>query len=107
MPPKKSTTQLSAESVAPESRVQSRAGSPVVEEEEEPFFDMIEELQNHGINAQDIAKLKSAALNTVSGVRMTPKRQLLKIKGLSEAKVDKIKEAVQKILVGWLRRPCD
>lgn len=59
---------------------------------------MIEELQNHGINAQDIAKLKSAALNTVTGVRMTPKRQLLKIKGLSEAKVDKIKEAVQKIL---------
>lgn len=34
---------------------------------------------------------KSAALNTVSGVNMTPRRQLLKIKGLSEAKVEKIK----------------
>ncbi|CAG7847621.1 Meiotic recombination protein dmc1 [Serendipita indica DSM 11827] len=98
MPARKSTVQQSAESVAAESRVPSRASSPVGDEDEEPFFDMIEELQNHGINAQDIAKLKSAALNTVTGVRMTPKRQLLKIKGLSEAKVDKIKEAVQKIL---------
>ncbi|KAG8801193.1 Meiotic recombination protein dmc1 [Serendipita sp. 398] len=93
MPPRKSTTQQIAESVASESRAQSRAASPVQDDDDEPFFDAIEELQNHGINAQDIAKLKSAALNTVTGVRMTPKRQLLKIKGLSEAK-----EAVQKML---------
>ncbi|KAG8834349.1 Meiotic recombination protein dmc1 [Serendipita sp. 399] len=78
MPPRKPTAQQIAESVASESRAQSRAGSPVQDEDEEPFFDAIEELQNHGINAQDIAKLKSAALNTVTG-------------GLSEAKVDKIK----------------
>ncbi|KAG8718624.1 Meiotic recombination protein dmc1 [Ceratobasidium sp. 395] len=35
---------------------------------------------------------------TVSGVRMTSRRNLLKIKGMSEAKVEKIKEASQKIL---------
>ncbi|KAG8850827.1 Meiotic recombination protein dmc1 [Serendipita sp. 411] len=101
MPPRKSTTQQIAESVASESRAQSRAASPVQDDDDEPFFDAIEELQNHGINAQDIAKLKSAALNTVTGVRMTPKRQLLKIKGLSEAKVDKIKESLCLLMQGF------
>lgn len=48
---------------------------------------------------QDILKLKSASINTVSGVVMTTRRQLLKIKGMSEAKVEKIKEAAQKIAV--------
>ncbi|KAI6044411.1 Rad51-domain-containing protein [Pisolithus marmoratus] len=62
-----------------------------------PFFDNIDELQQHGINMQDILKLKSAAINTVSGVVMTTRRQLLKIKGMSEAKVEKVKEAAQKI----------
>lgn len=33
---------------------------------------------------------------------MTTKRKLLQIKGISEAKVEKIKEAVQKIAVSWL-----
>ncbi|KAJ3511486.1 hypothetical protein NLJ89_g4074 [Agrocybe chaxingu] len=42
--------------------------------------------------------LKSAAINTVFGVSMTTRRQMLKIKGMSEAKVEKIKEAASKIL---------
>ncbi|OAX42641.1 Rad51-domain-containing protein [Rhizopogon vinicolor AM-OR11-026] len=76
----------------------SRPSSPVVEEiHETPFFDSVDELQQHGINVQDILKLKSAAINTVSGVVMTTRRHLLKIKGMSEAKVEKIKEAAQKI----------
>lgn len=79
--------------------VASRAPSPVIEEDETPFFDSVDELQQHGINVQDILKLKSAAINTVSGVNMTTRRQLLKIKGMSEAKVEKIKEAAHKILV--------
>ena len=91
-----------------------------------------------GINVQDITKLKvrltepkltpyasvsdldlqSAAINTIFGVIMTTRRQMLKIKvmlshislrfsainraynqGMSEAKVEKIKEAAQKIAV--------
>ncbi|KAG2155618.1 Rad51-domain-containing protein [Suillus clintonianus] len=76
----------------------SRASSPGCEEiEESPFFDNVDELQQHGINVQDILKLKSASINTVSGVVMTTRRHLLKIKGMSEAKVEKIKEAAQKI----------
>ncbi|CUA76539.1 Meiotic recombination protein dmc1 [Schizosaccharomyces pombe 972h-] [Rhizoctonia solani] len=56
----------------------SRAESPPGDEIDfdEPQWDMIDELQSHGINAQDITKLK----------------------GMSEAKVEKIKEAAQKIL---------
>ncbi|QRV97253.1 meiotic recombination protein DMC1, related protein [Ceratobasidium sp. AG-Ba] len=81
-------------------RAESRAGSPPGDdlEEDEFVWDMVEELQAHGINAQDIAKLKKEGICTVSGVRMTSRRNLLKIKGMSEAKVDKIKEASQKIL---------
>ncbi|KAF9245756.1 Rad51-domain-containing protein [Melanogaster broomeanus] len=75
----------------------SRPPSPPHDEiEENPFFDSVDELQQHGINVQDILKLKSAAIHTVSGVVMTTRRQLLKIKGMSEAKVEKIKEAAQK-----------
>ncbi|TCD68109.1 Meiotic recombination protein dmc1 [Steccherinum ochraceum] len=71
----------------------SRAPSPAPGEDidETPFFDNVDELQQHGINMQDILKLKAAAINTVSGVNMTTRRQMLKIKGMSEAKVEKIK----------------
>ncbi|KAH9053192.1 Rad51-domain-containing protein, partial [Lactarius vividus] len=62
-----------------------------------PFFESVDELQQHGINVQDILKLKAAAINTVSGVNMTTRKQMLKIKGMSEAKVEKIKEAAHKI----------
>ncbi|KAF8973643.1 Rad51-domain-containing protein [Flammula alnicola] len=78
---------------------QSRPPSPSAGGEEEvQFFDTVDELQQHGINVQDILKLKSAAINTVFGVSMTTRRQMLKIKGMSEAKVEKIKEAAHKML---------
>ncbi|KAI0264702.1 Rad51-domain-containing protein [Gloeopeniophorella convolvens] len=76
----------------------SRPESPAEELDETPFFDSVDELQQHGINVQDILKLKAAAINTVSGVNMTTRRQMLKIKGMSEAKVEKIKEAAHKIV---------
>ncbi|KAG2062330.1 hypothetical protein BDR06DRAFT_40287 [Suillus hirtellus] len=82
-------------SMPPPSRPSSPSGEDI---EETPFFDNVDELQQHGINVQDILKLKSASINTVSGVVMTTRRQLLKIKGMSEAKVEKIKEAAQKIM---------
>ncbi|KAE9400576.1 hypothetical protein BT96DRAFT_643069 [Gymnopus androsaceus JB14] len=95
MPPRRAPSQASA---AP-----SRPASPDVDFDDSPTFDTVDELQQHGINVQDILKLKSAAINTVSGVNMTTRRQLLKIKGMSEAKVEKIKEAAHKILVCDLR----
>ncbi|CAG8494290.1 14776_t:CDS:10 [Funneliformis caledonium] len=66
-------------------------------EEEELFYTEIDELQNHGINSSDIAKLKSAGICTVRAIHMTTRRNLCKIKGLSEAKVDKLKETASKL----------
>ncbi|XP_077286614.1 meiotic recombination protein DMC1/LIM15 homolog [Arctopsyche grandis] len=73
-----------------------------VEDEETPFLD-VDGLQQHGINVADIKKLKMAGICTIKGVHMTTRKKLAAIKGFSEAKVDKIKEACQKIsTVGFL-----
>ncbi|KAF8640359.1 hypothetical protein AX17_000030 [Amanita inopinata Kibby_2008] len=91
MPPRRAQSQFSPSP--------SRAPTPPTKGEDEgPFFDLVDELQQHGINMQDILKLKAAAIHTVSGVNMTTRRQMLKIKGMSEAKVEKIKEAAHRIL---------
>ena len=71
--------------------------SQALHEEEEDFFQDIELLQSHGINVADIKKLKTAGICTVRGIQMVTKKRLCAIKGLSEAKVDKMKEAVLKI----------
>jgi len=65
--------------------------------EDESFYQDIEQLQAHGINVADIKKLKSSGICTVKGIQMVTKKKLCNIKGLSEAKVDKIKEAVVKV----------
>lgn len=51
----------------------------------------------------DIKKMKSVGICTVKGIQMTTRKALCNIKGLSEAKVEKIKEAAGKMLV----RCCD
>ncbi|KAL8287000.1 hypothetical protein RQP46_004006 [Phenoliferia psychrophenolica] len=58
---------------------------------EEMFFVDIDSLQEHGISAQDLTKLKAAGYATVLGVIQATRKSLTKIKGLSEIKVDKIK----------------
>ncbi|CAG8474680.1 6118_t:CDS:10 [Ambispora gerdemannii] len=67
------------------------------EEEEELFYTEIDELQNHGISAADITKLKSAGICTVKAIQMNTRKNLCKIKGLSEAKIDKVKESASKL----------
>uniref|UniRef100_A0A3B4XEK0 Meiotic recombination protein n=1 Tax=Seriola lalandi dorsalis TaxID=1841481 RepID=A0A3B4XEK0_SERLL len=49
-------------------------------------------------NVADIKKLKSVGICTVKGIQMTTRKALCNIKGLSEAKVEKIKEAAGKML---------
>ncbi|KAG2226773.1 hypothetical protein INT45_005738 [Circinella minor] len=63
---------------------------------DETFYTSIDELQAHGIGMADINKLKGAGVCTVRGAQMMIKKNLLKIKGLSETKVDKIKDAASK-----------
>jgi DNA repair protein RAD51 len=50
-------------------------------------------LEQQGINAGDIKKLEEGGYHTVEAVAFTPKKHLVLVKGLSEAKVDKILEA--------------
>ncbi|TSK14673.1 Eukaryotic peptide chain release factor GTP-binding subunit ERF3A [Bagarius yarrelli] len=50
-------------------------------------------------NMADIKKLKSVGICTIKGIQMTTRRALCNIKGLSEAKVEKIKEAAGKLLM--------
>lgn len=50
-----------------------------------------------GINAGDISKLKSAGVATVRDVLTSVSKRLLSIPGISEAKLDKIRDACNKI----------
>lgn len=47
-------------------------------------------LQANGISASDVKKLEEGGYYTVEAVAFAPKKQLLAIKGISEAKADKI-----------------
>uniref|UniRef100_A0A670KK55 Meiotic recombination protein n=1 Tax=Podarcis muralis TaxID=64176 RepID=A0A670KK55_PODMU len=49
-------------------------------------------------NVADIKKLKTVGICTIKGIQMTTRRALCNVKGLSEAKVEKIKEAANKLI---------
>lgn len=66
-------------------------------EEADDFYQDVDLLQNHGINMADIKKLKTAGICTIKGLQMTTKKKLCAIKGLSEAKVEKMKEGLLKM----------
>lgn len=59
----------------------------------------IDRLQDHGVNAGDINKLKGAGICTVKGLLMVTRKELLNIKGISDQKLDKMIEGAQKIEV--------
>ena len=52
-------------------------------------------LANKGISATDIKKLKDYGLHTVADIQHTTTKKMLNIKGLSEAKVTKIKDVAK------------
>ncbi|CAN9355979.1 unnamed protein product [Alternaria alternata] len=65
------------------------------------FIVDIDAIQAHGIGAVDISKLKSNGYYTIASVHSATRRNLLKIKGFSEIKVDKVKDAIAKCQ--WLQ----
>jgi DNA repair protein RAD51 len=67
-----------------------------VEEQDGPT--MIEALEQEGVSMKDIEKLKEAGYNTVEAITFTPRKALVLVKGLSEAKLDKILEAAAKLV---------
>lgn len=54
------------------------------------FFPLDCILQANGISAADVKKMEEAGYFTVEAVAYAPKKSLLAIKGISEAKADKI-----------------
>ncbi|KAJ5177433.1 uncharacterized protein N7500_000132 [Penicillium coprophilum] len=67
-------------------------------DDDESFILDIDGIQAHGIGAADITKLKANGFYTVASVHGATRKTLLKIKGFSEVKVEKVKEAIQKCL---------
>ncbi|KAF8458050.1 hypothetical protein BGX38DRAFT_1085488, partial [Terfezia claveryi] len=59
----------------------------------------VDQLQNHGVGAADINKLKAAGYFTIASCLSATRKNLAKIKGFSEQKVEKIKEAAAKCAV--------
>ncbi|RAL43671.1 hypothetical protein DM860_017527 [Cuscuta australis] len=76
--------------------VQERRQDDLEEIQHGPF--PVEQLQESGIAALDIKKLKDSGLYTVESVMYAPRKDLVQIKGISEAKVDKIIEAASKLV---------
>ncbi|SLM35672.1 meiotic recombinase dmc1 [Lasallia pustulata] len=64
--------------------------------DDEEFILDVDSIQAHGVGAADITKLKANGYFTVASVHAATRKTLLKIKGFSEVKVEKIKEAIQK-----------
>ncbi|KAK8792728.1 hypothetical protein WA588_000003 [Blastocystis sp. NMH] len=58
----------------------------------------IEKLEGAGINASDIKKLQEGGYYTVESVAMTTMKKLIEVKGISEAKGQKIQQAAMKLV---------
>lgn len=76
-----------------------QAAQQQAEEAEETFGPLpLRQLEANGIGATDIKKLEEAGYFTVEAVAYAPKKCLLAIKGISEAKADKIMAEAAKLV---------
>ncbi|KAK3173725.1 hypothetical protein OEA41_007057 [Lepraria neglecta] len=72
------------------------AASNTGDDSDDDFIVDIDGIQAHGVGAADITKLKANGYYTVASVHAATRKTLLKVKGFSEVKVEKIKEAIVK-----------
>lgn len=79
------------------------AKTQIIEEElEDSGPQLINKLEGQGINAGDIKKLVEAGYHTIEAIAFAPKKHLITIKGVSEAKADKIlAEAAKLVPMGF------
>lgn len=68
-------------------------------EEDDVFFQDIDILLEHRISPEDILMMKAIGINTIKGVQMTMRKKLLELKGFTNEKVDKIKDACCKVVL--------
>ena len=55
----------------------------------------LDKLQQYGISAADIKKFVDGGYHTVEAICYVPRKTLINVKGISEAKLDKILEAAK------------
>ncbi|CAK7890703.1 DNA repair protein Rad51p [[Candida] anglica] len=89
-----------------QNELDTSAHPPVVAEDEDEYAlsgpMLIEKLEGNGITSGDIKKLKSEGYHTIESIAYTPKRALLTIKGISDAKADRISmEAAKMVPMGF------
>ena len=68
------------------------------EEEEDVEYHPIDLLQEYGINSSDIKKLLEAGYNSLESLSYVAKKNLLLIKGINDAKADKIIKILEETL---------
>ncbi|KHN87625.1 DNA repair protein RAD51 -like protein 1 [Toxocara canis] len=74
----------------------------VQQDEEMGPYTVIDRLEQSGIPAADIRKLKEAGFNTFEAVAYAPRKELVAIKGISEQKAEKIYlEAAKLVPMGF------
>lgn len=78
--------------------VQAERHNEDVADDEQFGPQMVNKLEGHGISANDVKKLAEAGYHTVESVAYAPKKALLAIKGISEAKADKIQNEAAKLV---------
>ncbi|XP_067895749.1 DNA repair protein RAD51 homolog 1 isoform X1 [Heterodontus francisci] len=82
--------------------MQTRTEENAAVEEESFGPQAISRLEQCGISANDVKKLEEAGFHTVEAVAYAPKKELLNIKGISEAKAEKIlAEAAKLVPMGF------
>eukprot|EP00466_Bigelowiella_natans_P017316 jgi/Bigna1/83524/fgenesh1_pg.110_\ len=78
---------------------QLQNNNEVEEEEEEETGPLpIDRLEGSGINASDVKKLVAAGYHTVESVAYATRKELTAIKGISEAKADKLLNEASKLI---------
>lgn len=80
--------------------MQAVANNQQVDVSEEENFgpQPVTKLEGNGISATDVKKLTDAGYHTVESVAFAPKKALITIKGISEAKADKIQNEAAKLV---------
>ncbi|KAM6954743.1 DNA repair protein RAD51 homolog 1 [Aplochiton taeniatus] len=83
--------------------IRSEARVEAEVEEEESFGPQpLSRLEQCGISGSDIKKLEDAGFHTIEAVAYAPKKELINIKGISEAKADKVlAEAAKLVPMGF------
>jgi hypothetical protein len=77
----------------PQDGRQTDIGGQQEDEEGIAPWEMIDRIAEKGVSGSDIKKLKDAGFTTTKSVLWTQKKKMMDIKGISEAKIDKILEA--------------